>query len=252
MELEDKLLSPKKREIRERPGRILSVARNLLAEESYVGLTMDRIAKIMNCSRPPIYEHFSSREDVVMGLAIEDAQQRWKMFKRALTFNGKPREKLVAINEFTFRTYPDQLKTLSILQPNLIRSKATQKHQETLNDYEARAFDIVTRIVEEGIEQGDLEIMGGQPASTISYALTCLAFGTNTFESRYPDVPIQPPGFNRHLSARLGLLALLDGFNFKPLAIEWDYIATIERVRQELNVEEYIKETDREKPSRRF
>lgn len=251
MELDEKLLSPKKREILERPGRILGIARTLLAEDGYADVTMERIAKVMNCSRPPIYEHFSSREDVVMGLAIEDAQQRWKLFKRASTFDGRPREKLVAINEFAFRTYPDQLKILSLLQPNLIRLKATSKHQETLGDYEARAFDILTRVVQEGVEQGDLVIPGGQPASTVSYALLCLSFGGNTFESRYPDIPIKHRNFNRSLAARLGFLAMLDGYRFKPLSLEWDYIATIERVRKELDILDYIKETEKEKPSRR-
>jgi AcrR family transcriptional regulator len=251
MELDEKLLSPKKREIRERPGRILSVARALLEKDGFAGVTMERIAKVMNCSRPPIYEHFSSREDVIMGLAIEDAQQRWKLYKRAVSFNGRPREKLVAINEFTYRTFPDQLKILSILQPNLVRLKATEKHQETLRDYESRAFDILTRVVEEGIEEGDIVIAGGQAASTVAYGLLCLSFGGNSFESRYPDGPIQRRDFNRHLAARLGFLALLDGYNFKPTSLEWDYIATIERVRTELDVIAYIEETDHEKPSRR-
>lgn len=252
MELEEKVLSPKKREILERPGRILGVARALLSKDGYAGVTMERIAKIMNCSRPPIYEHFSSREDVMMGLAIEDAQQRWKLFKRANTFSGKPREKLVAINEFAFRTYPEQLKILSLLQPNAIRLKSTKKHQETLSDYESRAFDIMTRMVEEGVEQGNLVIAGGQPAATVSYSLLCLSFGGNTFESRYPDVPIQRADFNRHLAARLGFLALLDGYRFEPLSLDWDYIATIGRVREELDVLGYIEETELEKSSRQF
>jgi AcrR family transcriptional regulator len=73
MELYEKILSPKKREIQERPGLILRVARQLMNEDGYADLTIENIAKVMNCSRPPIYEHFSSREDVVMGIAIEDA-----------------------------------------------------------------------------------------------------------------------------------------------------------------------------------
>lgn len=249
MELDEKLLSPKKREIRERPGRILSVARRILATDGYSDLTMERIANEMNCSRPPIYEHFTSREDVVMGLAIEDAQQRWKLFKRAATFNGRPREKLVAINEFTFRTYPNHLKILSILQPNSIRLKSTQKHRETLSDYETRAFDLLTRIVEEGITAGDVVVAGGQPGSTIAYALLCLSFGGNSFESRYPHLPVQRNDFNRHLAARLGFLAMLDGFNFKPLSLEWDYLKTIERIRAEMDVKNCIAETEAEKPS---
>ncbi len=244
-----KPLSPKQREIRDRPGLILKVARALIDNEGFTAVTIDRLAKEMSCSRPPIYEHFTSREDVVIGLTIEDTIQRWKLLKRAATFDGRAREKLVAMNEFTFRTYPEHLKILCILQPNSVREKATKSHRETLEDYEARAFDLLTRVVEEAIEDGDVVIPGCQSAAMISYPLLCLTFGGNTFESRNPYWPLQQRQFNRHLAARLGFLAVLDGFNWKPLSLEWDYIDTIGRARKELDIDGYIEETTAEKAS---
>lgn len=252
MEVEARVLSPKKQEIRDRPGRILSVARKILLEDGYPGLTMDRIAKRMNCSRPPIYEHFTSREDVVIGLAIEDAQQRWKLNKHAVTFKGRCREKLVAINEFTFRTYTEHLKILSLLQPNGIKLKATKKHVETLNDYETRSFDVLTRVVDEAVKIGDLKIPGDQPPSVIAYALLCLTFGSCTFESRTPNIPFQQQTFDRHLATKLGSLALLDGLDFQPLTLDWDYARTVKKVREDLDLKAYIELTESEKPSRGF
>lgn len=251
IEIAGKPLSPKKREIRDRPGLIMNKARRIIEEEGYSALTIDRLAKEMNCSRPPIYEHFKSREDVVIGLAIEDATQRWQLLKKAATFSGRSREKLVAMNEFTYRTYPDQLKILCILQPNSIRERASKSHRETLEDYEARAFDVLTRVVEEAVEDGDLVIPGGQPAALVSYPLLCLSFGGNTFESRNPYLPLQQRQFNRPLATRLGFLAILDGFNWKPMSMEWDYIKTIERVRSELDIDGFINETRMEKASSR-
>ena len=92
---------------------------------------------------------------------------------------------------------------------------------------------------------------GGQPAAIVAYSLLCLSFGLNTFESRYPDVPIQNRDFNRALAARLGFLALLDGYNIAPLSRESDYLDTIARVRDDLDIIPYIEETESEKPSRR-
>lgn len=246
----EKPLSPKQQEIRDRPGRILSRARTILAEEGYSALTIDRLAKEMNCSRPPIYEHFASREDVVMGLAIEDCIQRWTLMKKAATFNGRPREKMLAIGEFINRTYPDHLKILGVLHPNSVRQKSSEKHRTTLADYEARCISVSTKVVEAAIACGDLTLPEGQPADLISYPMLCMSFGANTFESRHPYSPLQQRQFDRRLATALGVMYMLDGFGWKPLSTEFNYTATRDRVLSELNVEKVIAETEAEKQSR--
>jgi AcrR family transcriptional regulator len=110
-----KTLSPKKLEIQQRPGRILNIARRILKEEGYAFITIDRIAKELDCSRSPIYEFFASREDVVMGLAIEDIVQRWKLLKSAISFKGYYREKITAMSAIFDKLYPEHLKILVIL-----------------------------------------------------------------------------------------------------------------------------------------
>ena len=122
-----KVLSAKKLEIQQRPSHILNIARRIMKTEGYVSLTIDRVAKEMNCSRPPIYELYDSREDIVMGLAIEDAIQRWKLMKKGLTFKRRPREMLVGMNEFFQVVYPEHLKLMAVLQPNSIRQREQKK-----------------------------------------------------------------------------------------------------------------------------
>lgn len=248
----DKPLSPKQQEIRDRPGRILGLARTIMADEGYSGVTIDRIAKEMNCSRPPIYEHFASREDIVLGLAIEDCIQRWKLMKTAAGFDGRPRERMLAIGEFINRTYPEHLKILGVLHPNSVRQKASDKHRETLEDYESRCFNISTRIVEDAVECGDLQIPGMSPAELVSYPMLCMSFGANTFESRQPYAPLQQRQYDKHLAIALGVMYMLDGFGWKPLSTEWDYVATRKQVHEQLDVAALIEETESEKPFRKF
>ena len=249
---QQKILSPKKLEIRKRPGRILNTARAIIEAGEYGALTIDRIAKEMNCSRPPIYELFYSREDIVVGLAIEDAIQRWKMIRKAMTFEGLPREKLVATGEFFQRTYPAHLKILAVLQPTSIRQKANKKSLRTLEEYEARSFDICIRLVEDAIEAGHLALRENLSASMITYSILCLSFGGHTFEARYPYWPFQQREFDRRMAYNWGSRAMLDGFGWKPLYNEWDYPDTAKRARKELNIVGYIEETKNEKPSSCF
>ncbi len=244
-----KPLSPKKLEIQQRPGWILNIARHILVEEGYAFLTIDRIAKELNCSRPPIYESFASREDIVMGLAIEDVIQRWTLIKKAMTFNGSSREKISAMSAIFDKMYPEHLKILVILQPNSIRQRASEKKLNTLEEYEARAFDLGVRVVEEAIEVGDLILPEGFTAAMVAYSMLCITFGGSTFESRYPYWPIQQRDFDRELAFKWGASAMLDGFGWKPLSHEHDYRETIERARIELKAEEMIRETENAKPS---
>ena len=244
-----KPLSPKKLEIRQRPGRILNISRRIMMEEGYTSLTIDRIAKEMNCSRPPIYESFASREDIVMGLAIEDAIQRWKLLKKAMTFEGQHREKLIAMSEFFKRCYPEHIRILVILQPNSIRRKATEKNRKILEEYEARSFEIGIRLVEDSVVAGDLSIPGNLSAAMIAYPMLCLNFGGSSFESRYPYWPLKQREFDRDLAIDWGFRAMLDGFGWKPLSHEWDYHKTIQRVHKEMDMETFIQQTENEKTS---
>ena len=90
-------LSRKQREIAEREQLVLSVAREMLAEKGYLGLTMDRIAAATEYSKGTIYQHFSCKEEVLAALALEAAQKRIELFERGATFPGRPRERLAAI-----------------------------------------------------------------------------------------------------------------------------------------------------------
>ena len=62
-------LSRKQREIQEREALILEVAREMLLERGYLGVTMDRIAQAIEYSKGTVYQHFSSKEDVLVALA---------------------------------------------------------------------------------------------------------------------------------------------------------------------------------------
>ncbi len=248
----NKPLSPKQQEIQDRPGRILHVARIILKNEGYTSLTIDRIFGELKCSRPPIYELFASREDVVIGVAIEDAIQRWKLLKRAVTFEGNHREKLVAMSAFFNHTYPKHLKILAVLQPNSIRKKATEKNRQTLEEYEARSFEIEMRLVEGAIEVGDLVLPEGESAAMVAYPLLCLTFGGHSFESRYPTWSLHQREFDRQLAVNWGFRTMLDGFRWKPLSTEWDYPAMLKRAYKELDVLAYVEETEAEKPSSKY
>ena len=57
-------LSRKQREFLQREQLILDTAQNMLHQNGYVQLTMERIAEAVEYSKGTIYNHFASKEDI--------------------------------------------------------------------------------------------------------------------------------------------------------------------------------------------
>ncbi|MFT5093045.1 MAG: AcrR family transcriptional regulator, partial [Porticoccaceae bacterium] len=69
-------LTRKQREIKEREDRILGLARTMLAEGGYLGLSMDAIAEQLEYSKGTIYNHFPCKEEIIISLAVETMDRR--------------------------------------------------------------------------------------------------------------------------------------------------------------------------------
>lgn len=237
------LLTPKQREIRERPGLIVACARRIVREEGYLALTIDRIARAMDCSRPPIYEIFESKEDILMAVALEDSLQRYDLFRLAAQFRGNARERLTAVGLFTARTYPEHLRILSILHPNSVRQRASKRIRDAVERSERRPLQVITGIVRDAIAEGNLVLPPGQTPAHVTYAIFCLSFGGYTQVSR--DNVAYLAGFAGIKPAvRMAMTVLLDGFGWRPLSSDYDYAATVARVKDELDIDGAIARTE--------
>ena len=81
-------LTRKQREIQSREGRILEVARSMIVQDGYHGLSMDRIAEALEYSKGTIYQHFSCKEEILMALVNQAMERRLDLFRRAAAFRG--------------------------------------------------------------------------------------------------------------------------------------------------------------------
>ncbi len=62
-------------DVREARGRVLEAARRCLAEGGYERVTMEAIASEANISRATLYRYFSSRDEVLSGVVVRDAER---------------------------------------------------------------------------------------------------------------------------------------------------------------------------------
>lgn len=220
----------------ERQERLLEAARRLLLAEGYHGVTMEALAAAINYSKGTVYQHFKSREDVLMALAAETAKVREDLFERASAFRGKPRERMAGIGEayaLFVRDYPAYLHTEQILHAASIREKSAEDHQSKVEGCDNRCLSIAAGIVRDGISQGDLDLPKGVSPESLMLGLWSMTFGAYFLAST--GIPRNQLGIGDVRSiVRRNCHALMDGWGWKPLSPEWDYEDTYRRIAKDV------------------
>lgn len=230
----------KQREVQEREALVLDVAREMLVQRGYLGLNMDRIAEATDYSKGTIYQHFSSKEDLLIGLAIQTMEKRVALFERAAMFSGGSRERMAAVglaDELFIRLYPHHFRSEHIIHTASVRGKSDPCRQKALGSLEEKCMGIVAGIARDAVGQGDLVLPEGCNAEELAFGLWTLSFG-GVFLA-YSDTPIGELGVSDAFGAvTRNCQRLLDGYGWKPLLEEWDYDQTRERIFEEMFPEE--------------
>ena len=233
-------LGRKAREQRERETLLLSIARRLLVEQGYLGLTMDKIAAASEYSKGTVYQHFPNKEDVIAALVIETGDERARIFERAATFRGRSRERMAAIGvaeELFVRLQPMHWESSKMIDSASIRAKTSESRQKAMLACEMRCTEIVTGIVRDAIAQGDLQLETEDTPESLTFGLWSMAFGAHMLAEMEDDLRHKGYGPIASMTQR-NYRILLDGYGWHPLSSAWDYDETQERIQRELFGEE--------------
>jgi AcrR family transcriptional regulator len=231
----------KQREIRERERMLLEVARRMLLEHGYAGLSMERLAEATEYSKGTVYQHFAAKEDLVAALAVQSIEQRLELFGRARQFVGRPREQMLALgvaDQLFSRQRPQYFRSELIVRTANLEDRAMPSRRKALLAYEKRIAGWLQEIVRAGIDQGDLKLAPPSSTGSVAFAIFSMVIGAHTALLNLDLI--------RHLDLDQSLLivqqnmdVLLDGFGWKPLSSEWDYQSTVRRVRQQIFPKEF-------------
>jgi AcrR family transcriptional regulator len=229
-------LTRKQREIQAREGQILEVARSMIVEQGYHGLSMDRIAETLEYSKGTIYQHFTSKEDVLMALANQAMERRVGLFRRAASFRGRPRERMAAIGvaaEVFFRLHPDHLHIEHVIRLSSVREKTSEERRRFLEHCESSCLEVTGGIVRDAIAVGDLKLPADFTPEQLVFGLWGLTFGGYSIAASSPS--LTNLGIHEPMTAILiNANMMLDGFGWLPLSSEIDLSKLIERIASEL------------------
>lgn len=216
--------SRKQRELVEREALILDAAQSMLHQHGYNYITMDRIADTVEYSKGTIYNHFTSKEDVVCSLCCRCIRNLIDIFERAYHYPGSTRERYSAIGigfSLYHQLYPMDAQNIQIVKNHSVREKISEEKLTEMNSLEHRITQIALEIVQQAIDCGDLDKKHQQHVSTIVFGAWSMHYGALLLD--HSDIPLQELGFSpvvKMLWKNMNIF--LDGYQWQALSSTFD------------------------------
>jgi AcrR family transcriptional regulator len=219
------------RELRQRRASILSVARDLIESRGIGGFTMERLADEAGYARTQIYRFFSNKRELVIDLATESLELRRELCRRALQFEARPRERIVAFGEVTALLYPRYVLPQVFALAYSDRAQKSDAQLERLRALHAEDQGYVLAVVGDAVERGDLDLSFGMTPEETVFAMHAMTQGIfeHTGGPNAPPLVSDPRLVMRRAGGRL-----LDGMGWRPLSHQWDYRVTMARIYGEV------------------
>lgn len=228
----------KQRELKAREEMILDHARQLLIEQGFQGLNLDQLAARIEYSKGTLYQHFKTKEDLILAIAARSLAKRADLFEKAGTFQGGTRERVCAIiaaDRFFSRFHPDYFQVETILKAGSFWEKTSDQQRATLGLHSERCFNTTLRIVQDARQNGDLPKIreSENEDRVVALAIAAVIVGTHLL-ARCPElrriakIENEPQTLLRHAHA------MLDGFHWKPFYAEHDWRLTMRRIEKNL------------------
>ncbi|MCW8923060.1 MAG: TetR/AcrR family transcriptional regulator [Gammaproteobacteria bacterium] len=211
-------LSRKQRELAKREALILDTAQNILHEQGYSSLTMDRIAEAIEYSKGTIYNHFPNKEDMVCSLCCRNIKNLIDIFTRAAEYEGTSRERFSAMGigySLYHQINPLDAQNIQIIKINSIREKISLEKLSEIESLEQRITEIANRVVQEAIQCGDLPKEVSDITDSIVFGYWSMLYGSLLLEQS--DIPLENLGFNPGVKTLwLNCQKFMDGYNWLP------------------------------------
>lgn len=214
-----------------REQQLLGLAQQILQQEGFAGLSMDRLTALSDVSKGTVYNHFCSKEDLFSALSIRSLQQQLVVLQQALTLQGHSRERMLALHCAYYhyaRTEPTLFLCLLTATMPVVLEKTSAARLAQRQQLEQQLAGICAEVMQEAVAAGALTFVDGWSFLHWAYALgSNLLFEPSRqiglFSELQPEQQLQS-----------GLHILLDGMQWQPLSQHWDYQRSWQRISQQL------------------
>lgn len=219
-----------------REQQLLGLAQQILQQEGFAGLSMDRLTALSDVSKGTVYNHFCSKEDLFSALSIRSLQQQLVVLQQALTLQGHSRERMLALHCAYYhyaRTEPTLFLCLLTATMPVVLEKTSAARLAQRQQLEQQLAGICAEVMQEAVAAGALSLPAASAVDGWSFLHWAYALGSNLlfepsrqiglFSELQPEQQLQS-----------GLHILLDGMQWQPLSQHWDYQRSWQRISQQL------------------
>lgn len=224
-----------------REDELLESALSIIETDGVAGLNMDKLVARVPYSKGTIYNHFSSKEDLLTGLCCQGMRILEDLFSRAEAFNGNTRERVIAQHLAYLLyalLYPNRfLLVISAMSPTLFERTSEQRREE-IQSLETDLLGTVLSIIDDAITKGDLALPTHMERSQVAFANWSIGFGTIALLAGDTESCECRRNLKIDRDLMINANLMLDGLGWKPLSSEMDSGSTIQRVLDEIFADE--------------
>lgn len=234
-------MGTRERRQREREAReqlFLDTARRLIREEGLLTLQMARLARACDYATGTLYQHFASKEDLLVALATQHLEEHSALFCRVAAWSAGTRERMFAltvVDEYFSRRHPTYSKLMQYVFTEVVWEMATPERRERLTAELVPVVAAISGVVEQAIERGEVDA-GVLSAQELMLGPWAVCHGMHSLlqtRGMLEQLSISTPRRTLYVHAQI----LLNGMNWQPLFDLSDQVALdvmVERIEQEL------------------
>ncbi|HUP91750.1 MAG TPA: helix-turn-helix domain-containing protein [Solimonas sp.] len=208
----------RQREVAEREQRFLDAARELIRQDGLLNLQMTKVADRCEYAVGTLYQHFASKEDLLLGLVIDNTHHRLEAFERLASWKACTRDRMFGVavaDMWLVRHLPELFRLEQYVFTEVVWGAASPERRQEALDAGEPIGRIVEAIVAEAVRVGDVEARGLRGVE-LSVAPWALSEGTHMLahaEGLVEKYEIRDPYrlMLRHQQS------LLNGLGWKPL-----------------------------------
>lgn len=166
-----------------REQRFLDCAQDLIQRDGLLSLQMSRIAEECDYAVGTLYQHFASKEDLLVALATRNCVDRVELFERAAKWSGPTRERMLAIaiaDLMMIRSQPDFFRIAQYVFTDVIWHSASQQARQRSLEAGAPIGELIEGIVTEAQRNGELPPNTGLTPQTLTIGPWTLCMGMHT------------------------------------------------------------------------
>ncbi len=166
--------------LKAREEEILDRALEIISKNGIVALTMDKLVASVSYSKGTIYNHFSSKEDVLAGLCNRNMRSVMNLFLRAVDIDGNSRDKMTAIGfayMLSVLLSPQHFALVMNAKTELFET-ASEARREEHDQLDQKLFGVMCDLIEKAIANQELILNDNVDVQQVSFSLWAMSFGT--------------------------------------------------------------------------